>query len=63
VGGDAEVSSDPFIYGPARVAIEADDWAAADGAMVTADDQVVPMHDMTHHLISFEITFDDEAGE
>lgn len=55
--------NDPFIFGPLRVALAIDDWAAADGAMVTKDDEVVPMLDLTPHLIDveFDIEFDIEG--
>lgn len=54
--------NDPFIFGPLRVALATDDWAAADGAMVTKDDEVVPMLDLTPHLIGVEIVVDVDTG-
>lgn len=52
--------NDPFIFGPLRVALAIDDWAAADGAMVTRDDEVVPILDLTPHLIGLEIFVETE---
>lgn len=50
--------NEPFIYSEPRVAIAIEDWAAADGAMLTEDDRVVPMLDLTPDIISVDITFD-----
>jgi hypothetical protein len=44
-----------FEYRNPRVLLETDDWSAADGAMLTPDDEVVPMIDL--NATAFEIEY------
>lgn len=58
------MADDPVIRGPIHIAISVDDWAKADGAMLTEDDEVVAMMDLnaTGVVINLEDARRDQPG-
>lgn len=48
-----------FIFRDPKVYISTDDWAKADGATLTDDNEVVPIMDLTPDVVSVEVDFTD----
>lgn len=53
--------NEPFLYSHAEISIETTDWHHADGAMLTADGEVVPMVDLKARLVEVGFTVRNDA--